>query len=763
MNAATAVLRSTPPAWPVGRAGARTWRPPTLAIVAFAALALLAGLRFAALLANPPVLRVLGVVAAATAGGAALSATRGLPRRLGLAATVRMVIVALIAYLSLRAAGSPAGLLWPWRWAHLARELGRGLDGMNGLWPYKGELAQARMAVMFALPAAIVPAAVLAFWPGARRAARRRILALALLLGLYVTAAMNEPQVGWQVQGILLLALLGLWGWASRARPVDGGRATAWILVGAALALIGAGAANSGQPLVDYRDWNPFGPAFPATSFDWNQVYGPLPWSKSTETMVSVDSRTPHLWRATTLERFDGVRFLRSDAPPPNNDGLAGVALDPRWVTQATFTVRGLSSEQLLSPGQVSGASIKGVAVPRLDPVAPDGTMSVSGAPPQSGDRYTVTAYAPHPSVAEIRSAPATFPTADLPYTEFDLPANGLAPAPVSASDPAGVARIDASPYARVYALARRLGSGAPSTYDVVARIEAFLRHGFAYDERPPRRAYPLVSFLLTDRVGYCQQFSGAMTLMLRMNGIPARVAAGFLPGSRNPSTGLYEVTARDAHAWVEVYFAGIGWVPFDPTPARPRASTSDAALAQLSAEQDTSAAAARGRARTSRPQHGRRPAVAPVASPARAGTGATVVIGLAATLALLLGAVWWAGTSRIQRALTGDAEGAVRELSRALPRVGLALGPAITLAELERRLQLSHGPAASRYVRLLRERRYAPGAHPRLPSARDRRLLRRALCARRGPLARMRALLALPPGTCRSSDNRRPSTGGAA
>jgi hypothetical protein len=297
-----------------------------------------------------------------------------------------------------------------------------------------------------------------------------------------------------------------------------------------------------------------------------------------------------------------------------------------------------------------------------------------------------------------------------------------------------------------VYALARSLAAGAPGAYDVVARMEAFLRHGFTYDQDPPRRAYPLVSFLLRERSGYCQQFSGAMTLMLRMDGIPARVAAGFLTGPRNPSTGLYEVSARDAHAWVEVFFAGIGWVPFDPTPASPLAGGTDA----LAGEQIGAAAALRHRAPPSRARAHRGVTAASGAPGTRLSATPAVAIGLAGALVLLLGAGWWAGTIRIERALAGDAEGAVRELSRALPRTGVALGAGTTLAELERRLQRSHGPGASRYVRLLRERRYAPHGDPRLPTARDRRLLRRALCARRGPLARLRALLALPPGTRR-------------
>ncbi len=756
MNAA-ALPRGSPAPGPIGRrAQVAAWHAHA-PLLAFATLALLAGLRFAALLAHPPLLRVVGIVAAAAVAAEMLSRTRSLPRRRGLATIARLVILAFGAYLALRAAGVPARLLWPWRWAHLARELGRGSGALDGLWPYAGTVRYARLAVLLALPMTILPGAALAFWPARRRARERRLLALALLLALYVTGAANESQIGWQVQGTLLLVLLGLLLWAWGPGYLPDARASACLLVLCILALVGAGLLNPGRALLDYRDWNPFGTAFPATSFGWNQVYGPLPWSKSTETMVSVSSPGVHLWRATTLDQFDGVRFRRSATAPSGSGEDAGSARERRWVTQATFTVRGLHSAQLLSPGRVISASIVGADAPRLSAIAADGTIGVAGAAPQSGDRYTVRAYAPSPSASEMREAPAVIPAGYTPYTEFDLPAAaGRAARPVSAAKRTDVALIEASPYGRVYALARRLAAGAPSTYDVVADVEAFLRRGFVYNEDPPRSAYPLVSFLLSEHAGYCQQFSGAMTLLLRMDGVPARVAAGFVGAARNRSSGLEEVSASDAHAWVEVYFAGIGWVPFDPTPAAPRAGSAEALLAAQTAEKHVEARTFRNRGVQARRRAQTHIAATAGAAGAALGGGAGLIAaGVATALALLLAGGCWAGTRRIERALGGDADGAVRELSRALSRLGLAIAAGSTLAELERRLERSHGPAAGRYAGLLRARRYSPSADPRLPSARDRRLLRRALCAHRGPLARLRALRALPPGLTRAPRRR--------
>ena len=94
-------------------------------------------------------------------------------------------------------------------------------------------------------------------------------------------------------------------------------------------------------------------------------------------------------------------------------------------------------------------------------------------------------------------------------------------------------------------------------------------RTGPRYDENPPQRPYPLASFLFDTKSGYCQQFSGVMALMLRMGGVPARVASGFSPGTYNSERKDYVVRDTDAHSWVEAYFPPYGWVTFDPTPAR--------------------------------------------------------------------------------------------------------------------------------------------------------------------------------------------------
>src|SRR5439155_10462138 len=75
-------------------------------------------------------------------------------------------------------------------------------------------------------------------------------------------------------------------------------------------------------------------------------------------------------------------------------------------------------------------------------------------------------------------------------------------------------------------------------------------------------------------RRGFCEHIASAMAVLLRAQGIPTRIVTGYGPGERNPLTGYFEVRQSNAHAWVEVYYPRVGWLPYDPTfgvpPAEP-------------------------------------------------------------------------------------------------------------------------------------------------------------------------------------------------
>ena len=137
---------------------------------------------------------------------------------------------------------------------------------------------------------------------------------------------------------------------------------------------------------------------------------------------------------------------------------------------------------------------------------------------------------------------------------------------------------LDNQSFRTITALSARLTNGKASAYDKAMAIQQYLRAtgGFTYSLTLAPRSKdrsgndagfdPLTNFLVTKQ-GYCVQFATAMVMMSRAAGIPARMAIGFLPGTR--AKGVWTVTAADAHAWPELYLDGIGWTRFEPTPSR--------------------------------------------------------------------------------------------------------------------------------------------------------------------------------------------------
>ena len=103
------------------------------------------------------------------------------------------------------------------------------------------------------------------------------------------------------------------------------------------------------------------------------------------------------------------------------------------------------------------------------------------------------------------------------------------------------------------------------------ARIEDHLHREFTYSldtEVPALSRDPLADFLFATKRGYCEYFASAMAVLLRTQGIPARVVTGFQSGYYNDVSGSWVMRASDAHAWVEGWIDGRGWVTFDPTPS---------------------------------------------------------------------------------------------------------------------------------------------------------------------------------------------------
>ena len=361
-----------------------------------------------------------------------------------------------------------------------------------------------------------------------------------------------------------------------------------------ALVVVGAAWTSSATTLardaaVDWETWDIRGQGRQASEvrFIWDSNYEGISFPSEKTIVLRVDGPSaPHYWRTTTLDVYDENHWFERlfwleqvdhDAKtlqlpqliPPrarNRDG---------WIEQR-IRVDALVDDHLAAAGTPVALDGRGLGTVFL---LSGGVLRVR-TPVGEGESYRVWSYAPDPAPRTLARAPARYPFAASRFLEVDgrefpafgLPGrDGLVRALFEDPSYAGFAR-----HRPMYRVARRVAGRASSPYAAVLAIESWLRQtgGFTYDESPPRgEGAPLVSFLTQTKAGYCQHFAGAMAGMLRMLGVPARVAVGFTSGAR--ADGTWVVTDHDAHAWVEVWFAGIGWVPFDPTPAAARSAAS--------------------------------------------------------------------------------------------------------------------------------------------------------------------------------------------
>ncbi len=259
-------------------------------------------------------------------------------------------------------------------------------------------------------------------------------------------------------------------------------------------------------------------------------------------------------------------------------------------------------------------------------------------------------------------------------FRPFGDPDGPVAYYPDTGRNSSGGEALDRSDYARTWRLSQRLAQGAESPYEYVLAVNNYLRDPtFRYTETPPAvpdSQAPLDAFLFDTKRGYCQQFSGAMALLLRMGGVPARVATGFSPGGQRDS-GEWIVRDTDAHSWVEVWFDGIGWVTFDPTPPATPARSQIAAIELPGSDAPSPGSDAASASGSSVEQ--RRP-IAPFTSGGSGSAGSSDDGGLpwpwiVGAAAVLLGAFLLVSGRTARR--TATPQGALAELERALRRAG--------------------------------------------------------------------------------------------
>jgi transglutaminase-like putative cysteine protease len=693
---------------------------------------------------------------AGCAGAVAIHAARRsrarVPAAIGAAA---LVLAALLLI-----AGVSRDLLVPDAWGSLASGIGQGIEALPGLGiPYRGSDEWTRIVILAGGGLLVAVAGLLALWDG-----RGRLPAAAVMLAcLYAVPVVERDLAHQYLDGAAFAVLLGALLWADRLRTSELGLAAALLGTVSIVGLAAAPRVDASRPWLDIEKIAEGLDRASVTEFSWNHTYEPLRWPRDGREVLRIKAARATYWKAVALEEFDGLGWRRArDFNPADPD--TEIARVRAWRQELRVVVKGLRSQEYVAAGTTEGIDTGGRPIVVA---STPGTFVTGQRLLRRGDAYKAKVYVPRPDENALRTAGDAYPdvlshqlTMSLPIEEPDPTApdsrgfkrvETVAPRiqfPIWGNEaPAlavyqygyqsgdGVKAVRESPYRRLYDLAQRIKGASATPYDFARRVQRRVQGAATYSESPPPARVPLDAFMFETKRGYCQQFSGAMALLLRMGGVPARVASGFTPGTLDRRRREYVVRDLDAHSWVEAYFPGYGWIAFDPTPveAPPRSQASSLDLPNASGGDATDAGGVGDRG----------------SDPGAAGSSAVdgpqrgwVAGAFLAAVAALLGAVALIRRRRSRDGAGAEVPAALQQLHRALVRTGRAPQPGTTLARLEALLGTT--PAAGAYVRALRLERY--GGAMAKPGARERRALRRALVHGLGFGRRPRGYWAVPP-----------------
>ena len=260
--------------------------------------------------------------------------------------------------------------------------------------------------------------------------------------------------------------------------------------------------------------------------------------------LFTVRASQPAYWRQTALDTYSNVSggqwTLNASGNGAVGQNLSGPV--PAGAVHQTYRIGPLSERWMPAAFEPVTVSRSGTLVVKAS------STLVTSQPSVDGLTYTV----------DSRLAAATATPAERAATAAPIPSS-LRP----------YVALPASVPADVRATTKQLTQGLTNPYDQAAALRNFFRGGsFVYDLRVVLGDdASAMSTFLHDRRGFCVQFATTYAVMARLAGIPARVAIGFTPGTRDPK-GVYHVTNYESHAWPEVWLAGLGWTDqFDPTP----------------------------------------------------------------------------------------------------------------------------------------------------------------------------------------------------
>jgi len=278
----------------------------------------------------------------------------------------------------------------------------------------------------------------------------------------------------------------------------------------------------------------------------------------ATTALFRVTTPLPQFYRLTPLDEFTGASFTlhkdqagpgkRVDGALPGTPGLQGDV--PTQAVDAVVAVGQLKEPYLPLPYSPTSVTVTGrwQLAPHLRTVFSlhDTTLNRT---------FSVHSEVPLPTPAQLRAQPRAYDeTRDDRDTREQLALDLALPStltPMVRQVAAEVTRRAGTDFDRLLALQRYFTDGDNFAYDLNASVVAGNQG--------------ILDFL-RDKTGYCEQFASVFTLMARTLGVPTRVAVGFTPGTRQDD-GTWVVTNKDAHAWPEAWFDGVGWVKFEPTP----------------------------------------------------------------------------------------------------------------------------------------------------------------------------------------------------
>lgn len=270
---------------------------------------------------------------------------------------------------------------------------------------------------------------------------------------------------------------------------------------------------------------------------------------------VTTDRAT--FWRGETFDAWDGRRWTRTDPgrSAVRVDGSVVAGPDDLGTVGPDRFVQRFRVETTFSDVVYGAPSAVRVDAGRALAQRDDGTVTTAGVALGRGATYEVESRRP-------------------PLSEELLRRAGRGPVPADireryASDPVITDRVREA--------ATTVTADADNTYDKVKALERWMgdRTEYSLDAPLSPEGVDVVDhFLFDSKQGWCEQVASSLVVMARANKIPARLVTGFVPDERDPVTGTYVVRARDAHAWAEVWFPDVGWVPFDPTANVPLASS---------------------------------------------------------------------------------------------------------------------------------------------------------------------------------------------